>query len=57
MTEEKIRKIINSKKELDDIPVVAGLDFGHTMPMFTFPIGGKGRIEAYDKAKLYIEEH
>ena len=36
-----LQKIIASKKELKGIPVLAGLDFGHTTPMFTFPLGGK----------------
>ena len=35
MTNEKWIKLIKSKKELTDIPVVANLDFGHTTPIFT----------------------
>ncbi|ARN84564.1 peptidase S66 [Candidatus Nucleicultrix amoebiphila FS5] len=37
---EKLTLIINSKQELNDIPVIANADFGHTTPIFTFPIGG-----------------
>ena len=37
---DSLVKIIKSKKELDNIPVLANVDFGHTSPMFTFPIGG-----------------
>jgi len=36
-----LEKIIATKKQLQGIPVVANLDFGHTTPMFTYPIGGK----------------
>lgn len=43
---EKLAKIIRSKKELDNIPVFANADFGHTEPRFTFPIGGTARISA-----------
>jgi muramoyltetrapeptide carboxypeptidase LdcA involved in peptidoglycan recycling len=46
MTIEKIRKIISTKRELKDIPVIYGLDFGHTDPYITFPIGGKVAINA-----------
>jgi len=40
ITNEAIYEIIKSKKELDHIPVIAGVDFGHTTPILTFPIGG-----------------
>lgn len=32
--------LIKSKKELENIPVIINTDFGHTTPIFTFPIGG-----------------
>ena len=46
MTREKLTKIIKTKEELKDIPVIADVDFGHTTPMITFPIGGKAEIRA-----------
>ena len=46
MTREKLIKIIKTKEELKDIPVIADVDFGHTTPMITFPIGGKAEIYA-----------
>ena len=30
--------IAGYKKELDNIPIIANVDFGHTMPIITFPI-------------------
>ena len=58
MNNEKIKNIIKSKKELKDIPVVANMDFGHTYPLFTFPIGGKVRIEADSNSfSLEIKKH
>ncbi len=39
MTQGLITQIVRSKKELSDIPVIANVDFGHTTPMITFPIG------------------
>src|SRR5919112_6635376 len=45
---DTLRVIIQSKRELDNIPVVASASFGHTTPQFTFPIGGYGRLHAGD---------
>ncbi len=57
MTEAKLRKIIGSKQELSHLPIVAGVDFGHTDPYITFPIGGRARIRAENgKARLTILE-
>jgi muramoyltetrapeptide carboxypeptidase LdcA involved in peptidoglycan recycling len=58
MSNEKLVKIIQSKQELAKIPVVANGDFGHTTPQFTFPIGGKGILEANDgNVRFQIVEH
>ncbi len=55
MTKEKWTKMIKNKPELEAIPVIAGADFGHTTPIFTFPIGGHAKIEANgEKIKLVI---
>lgn len=56
MTKEKWTKIIKGKKELEGIPVIAGADFGHTTPRFTFPVGGMARLEAKEgNIKLFIK--
>ena len=58
MTNEKLIKIIKTKKELNKIPVIANVDFGHTQPMITFPIGGEIKIKAKnDKIVINIEKH
>lgn len=46
MTEERLRYVIETKEELRGIPVIAGVDFGHTTPHITFPIGGRAKIVA-----------
>ncbi len=46
MTEETLRYIIGTKRELKNVPVIANVDFGHTQPMITFPIGGTVKINA-----------
>ena len=37
---DKWKSIISTKKELQNIPIIIDADFGHTTPIFTFPIGG-----------------
>ena len=46
MTKEKWIKLIKSKPELKNIPVIAGVDFGHTTPIITFPVGGEASLLA-----------
>ena len=48
MNKEKWMKLIKNKKELANIPVIAGADFGHSTPIFTFPIGGYAKLSAKD---------
>lgn len=58
ITLDLLRKIILSKKPLANIPVIGNVDFGHTDPKITFPIGGSvSLVTAEDKAKLHIKEH
>lgn len=58
ITKEKLTAIIKSKKELAGIPVIADVNFGHTQPMITFPIGGEARINAIpNRTKIEITLH
>lgn len=41
MTDEKWYKMLKGKEKIKKIPVIFNADFGHTTPIFTFPIGGK----------------
>jgi len=52
ITEEQLIHIIQSKKELQHIPIIANADFGHTDPKATIPIGGTVRIQATDRSAL-----
>jgi hypothetical protein len=50
--------VIKTKKELDNLPVIANANFGHTTPIFTFPVGGKATLVANKKeTSLRIIEH
>jgi muramoyltetrapeptide carboxypeptidase LdcA involved in peptidoglycan recycling len=58
MSLEKVKNIISSKRELASLPVIYGVDFGHTDPYITFPIGGKVEIDAKShSATIRILEH
>ena len=53
MTDDKWKSIIETKKELQNIPIIINADFGHTTPIFTFPIGGHIAI---DGDKIVIQD-
>lgn len=57
MNLEKLKYIIESKEELKNLPIIANVDFGHTNPLITFPIGGTAKLKIDDKVELIILEH
>lgn len=58
ITPDKLGSILRSKKALKNIPVVFDVDFGHTTPHITFPIGGTCHFSANSEGvKLIIEDH
>lgn len=59
MTDEMLHHIISTKPALNHLPIIANADFGHTTPIFTFPIGGTALINAElpDSVQLIIEKH
>ena len=57
MTKDLLIKIVKTKKELDNMPIVANVDFGHTTPTITFPIGGEIEILLNVETILKIVKH
>jgi muramoyltetrapeptide carboxypeptidase LdcA involved in peptidoglycan recycling len=58
MTRPLLEQIVTTKPELSRLPVVANVDFGHTTPIMTFPIGGTVEIVADPSdARLTITQH
>ena len=49
VTSAELLGIIRSK-QLGNIPVAANIDFGHTVPMLTLPIGGQIKLIAKDRS-------
>ncbi|UNK16827.1 LD-carboxypeptidase [Paenibacillus sp. N3/727] len=57
MSGQLLHDIIKSKKELEHLPVVADVNFGHTTPQITIPVGGEATLEAIGgEVKLSITE-
>ncbi|PRD47775.1 S66 family peptidase [Sphingobacterium haloxyli] len=55
VTRDLLTKIIKTKDELKNVPVIANVDFGHTVPIVTFPIGGSITIDATNnRADVFI---
>jgi len=53
-----LKEIIRRKNALAHLPIIANLDFGHTNPIFTFPVGGKVKILAdLDSPMLVLIDH
>lgn len=52
MSNDLLQKIVKTKKELNRLPVVANVDFGHTDPKITFPIGGTVEIDIKKEKQL-----
>jgi muramoyltetrapeptide carboxypeptidase len=53
---DMLKKIVLPK--VGNIPVLAGLDFGHTTPMLTLPVGGLASLEAAgSNSSFTILEH
>lgn len=58
ISNDLLTKIIKTKKELENLPVVANVDFGHTDPKITFPVGGTVEIDIKkDKQSIKILTH
>jgi len=57
MNLEKLKYIIESKEELKNLPIIANVDFGHTNPLITFPIGGVAKLTIGDSVNLTILKH
>lgn len=58
MTRELLTHIIDTKPELKKLPVIANVDFGHTQPQITFPVGGSVMIQSSQrKATITITTH
>ena len=54
---EKLARMLRTKAEIRGLPIIANVDFGHTTPMTTFPIGGTARFVAGPQSRIEILKH
>jgi muramoyltetrapeptide carboxypeptidase LdcA involved in peptidoglycan recycling len=53
-----LEKMIRAKKEISNIPIIVDVDFGHTDPKISFPIGGTVRMSVRRSgSKIEIVKH
>lgn len=53
-----LKQIVKSKKVLDTIPIIGNINFGHTDPKITFPVGGTATLQATKNgASIKIIDH
>ncbi len=58
ITNGLLTQIIKTKRELNNIPVLANIDFGHTSPIISFPVGGTCKVETTSESQsLRIIKH
>ncbi len=57
INKETLYAICARNPMLKHLPIIANADFGHTHPIFTFPIGGTVRMKAGKVAGMRILEH
>ena len=53
MDREMLEFIINNKEELKNIPVIANVDYGHSTPIITIPLGGYAKMQ---NSRLFIKK-
>ena len=53
MDREMLEFIINNKEELKNIPVIANVDYGHSTPIITTPLGGYAKMQ---NGRLFIKK-
>lgn len=58
VTETALRRIIETKKELKNIPIIANVNFGHVQPFATIPVGANATVKALgNQTEIIIEQN
>jgi muramoyltetrapeptide carboxypeptidase len=56
VTRSLLEQIIARQDRLKDVPVLANVDFGHTYPLATFPIGGRAALSVDGTSSLRLSD-
>ncbi len=57
MTRQLLERIVANQPGLAGLPVLANVDFGHTDPMATLPVGGQAELVVADTSRLILTRH
>ncbi|NUR91344.1 MAG: LD-carboxypeptidase [Nonomuraea sp.] len=58
MRRELLEQIVANQPVLRGLPVLANVDFGHTYPLATFPVGGEARLVVSEaESQVVLERH
>lgn len=50
-----VLQVIADEEGLTDLPIISGMDFGHTDPVFVLPIGAQAEIDAGARTFSIVE--
>ena len=53
--DEMLLKVIREEEGLDELPIITGMDFGHTCPIFTLPYGINAAIDCKKQTFSIVE--
>ncbi|OJJ14712.1 LD-carboxypeptidase [marine bacterium AO1-C] len=53
--DEVLHTVIREEEGLDQLPVITGMDFGHTAPIFTLPYGVNAQIDCEEQTFSILE--
>ena len=48
-------QVISEEEALNELPIIAGMDFGHTDPMFILPYGAQAEIDCDNQRFAILE--
>lgn len=57
VTREQLEEIVSRQPLPNDVPVLANVDFGHTSPLMTLPIGGTAELTSGTTSTFRITAH
>ena len=57
MTRSLLAQIVDRQPALAGLPVLANVDFGHTNPMATLPVGGEASLTVGAASHLVLTRH
>ncbi len=57
MSRNLLEQILHRQEALIGLPVMANVDFGHTSPLATLPVGGQVEVVTGDAARIRVLQH